>query len=128
MRPFHFGESCITQEQYDELFNHGLGADCLPDPEPTSSRTLLLSHARSQEDCQPDTYFVEEACTCFANNQCSTDCQTKHPSTPIQNPLQECDCTTLDAYESIFEQGSEDCENIRTEVQIRGESKLTLDD
>ena len=29
-RPFNFREFCIRQEDYDEFFEHGLGADCLP--------------------------------------------------------------------------------------------------
>ena len=74
MLPFQYLEGCILLEEYNKFFDHGLGSDCLPDAEPSSSPEIDIDRAMSQDDCPAGTYFVEEACTCFADNQCAADC------------------------------------------------------
>ena len=69
------------------IFQHGRGSDCLPEPEPSSSTVIDIVRAMSQDDCVDGSTFIEEACACFVDEQCTVDCQSTFPSTPIQNPL-----------------------------------------
>ena len=54
------------------------------------------------------------------------DCESKFFFTPIQNPLDECDCISQFDYESIFQHGLTNCGRPET-IEFRDQERLIYD-
>ena len=64
------GCGCISSSDYDSIFDHDLGKDCLPGlPEPPAP-PIEVERVSSQDQCEAGTTFNPRACTCFADLVC----------------------------------------------------------
>ena len=54
-RPFNYLEGCLKPDDYQTIFDHNLGPDCIPnsgDEEVATSSTIIdIERAYSQDDC-----------------------------------------------------------------------------
>ena len=111
--PFHvafdYTTLCISVEEFYNIFAHDLGADCLPNTadDPRSELNPEIVNVATADECAEGTAFNQVACACFIPelNRCNVNCAQRFPGTPVQNPLEPCECISTNAFNSIFNHG-----------------------
>ena len=53
--------------------------------------------------------FNPIACACFQLMTCDVNCAEKFPATPVQNPLESCECISSESFNLLFAHGLENC-------------------
>ena len=66
--PFNSFDICITQAEYDAIFVHDLGADCIADSgdEPHSEANPEITRVAGAAMCPDSDNFDADACACEA--------------------------------------------------------------
>ena len=101
---------CISQESYEEIYNHMLGEDCIADTpdDPHDELDPEVTHV-TEDECETWETFDQAACAC-AVDTCDIDCETSFPATPVQNPFEICECITQVDLDAIYDHGlGDDC-------------------
>ena len=129
--PYQSGGNCISNADYAAIFDHNLGPTCRPpdEPEPGDGGESegggeeseeestqpdpvddpVIRHVSSPDECADGTSFDLLACSCFQDQVCDINCAELYPATPIQNPLQECECISSQSFNDIYNHKLENC-------------------
>ena len=69
----------------------------------------MIRHVSGPDECAAGTTFDILACACFQEQVCDINCAELFPSTPIQSPLQECECISSKSFNDIYNHKLENC-------------------
>ena len=98
------GCTCLSEDEFLDLFNHGFGEDCIPGTEDDPS---------NPHPCEDDPwgyFFDEEYCQCVAGEICE-EFEGCLPGF-VMSPLDKCSCTpqnVLDLFMEIVRGYGPDC-------------------
>ena len=102
--PFNRHDLCISEHEYQAIFDHDLGSDCLPgnDSNAQVNHDPEIVRVSDPHQCGAGTSFDNDTCTCFEDHTCDVFCATEFPSAPFRNPLEPCECIPFSAWLSLY--------------------------